>query len=327
MSFSAFAAAIAPNVAGSSTMGGKKSVVTISACSSDSRYTAASSAGASPTRRSSLATGAKPARSSRRRAAEYFAAQPPPASSPAKRVSVATERGYRSISLLSSPRTGCASSGTRRGVAVYRSRATTERVPYEGSSCFSPSRSCFPRLRTPRSSRVRRHAVPPAARISRRPAGVTQRSGETRRRTPRGDAVLRGDVPHRRARASGRKPFHDVLRPFPPRRCGGRNRARRAQLVPGRRCGREPLGRADDRGPHAFPGPATLAAHDPVAAQAHARGGGEGGCQATPVASTNAPVTAPVGDESAWSNWFLFPILGFIAVAAAGFAVRRRRDD
>src|SRR5207247_5813817 len=62
---------------GSSTTGGKKSSVKMSARSSSNRYTAASSAGASPTRRFSASAGTKPASNCSRRAAEYFAAQPP----------------------------------------------------------------------------------------------------------------------------------------------------------------------------------------------------------------------------------------------------------
>ncbi len=76
-SFSAFVAAIAPNVRGSSTRGGKKSTVNTSARSSSRRYTAASSAGSSPTSRSSASAGTSPESSVSRRAAEYFAAQPP----------------------------------------------------------------------------------------------------------------------------------------------------------------------------------------------------------------------------------------------------------
>ena len=76
-SFSAFVAAIAPNVRGSSTSGGKKSTVNTIARSSSRRYTAASSAGSRPTSRSSASAGTSPARSVSSRAAEYFAAQPP----------------------------------------------------------------------------------------------------------------------------------------------------------------------------------------------------------------------------------------------------------
>src|SRR5713226_9792303 len=77
-SLSAFVAAMRPNVAGSSTSGGKKSSVKTSARSSSSLYTAASSAGERPTSRFSASTGTNPFNSSSSRAAEYFAAQPPP---------------------------------------------------------------------------------------------------------------------------------------------------------------------------------------------------------------------------------------------------------
>ena len=76
-SFSAFVAAIVPKSSGSSTIGGKKSIVKTRARSSSSLYTAASSAGSSPTSRYSASAGTKPRSSSSRRAAEYFAAHPP----------------------------------------------------------------------------------------------------------------------------------------------------------------------------------------------------------------------------------------------------------
>ena len=60
-SLSAFVAAIAPNAAGSSTIGGKKSSVNTIACRSSIRYTAASSDGASPTSRSGSVLGRKAA--------------------------------------------------------------------------------------------------------------------------------------------------------------------------------------------------------------------------------------------------------------------------
>ena len=78
-SLQALAAAIAPKSAGSSTRGGKKSVVDTTARSSLTRYTAASSNGARPT---SSASSVPPA-SSRTRpdsgAPPHFAAQPPQA--------------------------------------------------------------------------------------------------------------------------------------------------------------------------------------------------------------------------------------------------------
>src|SRR5436190_2729337 len=75
-SLSAFVAAIRPKSAGSSTSGGKKSTVKMSARSSSSLYTAASSAGESPTRRFSASTGTRPSSSSASLAAEYVEAQP-----------------------------------------------------------------------------------------------------------------------------------------------------------------------------------------------------------------------------------------------------------
>ena len=72
---------------------------------------------------------------------------------------------------------------------------------------------------------------------------------------------------------------------------------------------------APKRWPHAIQSPRKLLRETGTLA------GGE----ATPIARTTTPVAAAVGDEGAWSNWFLLPILGIVAVAAAGFATRRRR--
>jgi hypothetical protein len=56
--------------------------------------------------------------------------------------------------------------------------------------------------------------------------------------------------------------------------------------------------------------------------------GSSAGSEATPIARTTAPVAAAVGNEGAWSNWFLAPILGIVAaVTAAAFAVLSRRTE
>ncbi len=77
----AFAAAISPNVRGSSTSGGKKSTVPMIARSSLTRYTAPSSGGFRPAINSSgaaaEASAPRPASASARRSAPSFAAQPP----------------------------------------------------------------------------------------------------------------------------------------------------------------------------------------------------------------------------------------------------------
>src|SRR3954447_23242699 len=76
-SLHAFAAAIAPKSDGSSTSGGKKSVVETIATSSLSRYTAASSKGAKPISSAGSAVPASSFTSADRGEAPHFAAHPP----------------------------------------------------------------------------------------------------------------------------------------------------------------------------------------------------------------------------------------------------------
>src|SRR5437763_15047479 len=73
----ALAAAIAPESAGSSTSGGKKSVVDTTARSSVNRYTAASSNGASPTSNAASADEDRSRTSPLSGEPPHFAAQPP----------------------------------------------------------------------------------------------------------------------------------------------------------------------------------------------------------------------------------------------------------
>ncbi len=76
-SLHALAAAIAPKSAGSSTSGGKKSVVETRASPGASRYTAASSKGASPTSSAASLPSASWRTSADSGAPPHFAAHPP----------------------------------------------------------------------------------------------------------------------------------------------------------------------------------------------------------------------------------------------------------
>src|SRR4051812_44659845 len=90
-SLHAFAAAIAPKSDGSSTSGGKKSVVETIAKSSLSRYTAASSKGANPMSNAGSADPASPFTSEESGEAPHFAAHPPHEVHSVSRISGARE--------------------------------------------------------------------------------------------------------------------------------------------------------------------------------------------------------------------------------------------
>jgi len=91
-SLNAFAAAISPNVRGSSTSGGKKSSVPMMARSSLTRYAAASSGGSRPAIRSpgasSAASAPSPESASARRSAPSLAAHPPQSVRVVRRIGV-----------------------------------------------------------------------------------------------------------------------------------------------------------------------------------------------------------------------------------------------
>ena len=76
-SLHAFAAAIAPKSLGSSTSGGKKSVVLTKATSSETWYTAASSKGARPTSNAGSSDAGKSLTKSASNVAPHLAAHPP----------------------------------------------------------------------------------------------------------------------------------------------------------------------------------------------------------------------------------------------------------
>ena len=114
-SLQALAAATAPKSAGSSTSGGKKSVVETNAKSSESRRTAASSNGARPTNRPLDASSAAIVRTrSARGEPPHFAAQPPqvvhsvrftvPVDISAPRLGSASPRGSSVVSIVLVPR-------------------------------------------------------------------------------------------------------------------------------------------------------------------------------------------------------------------------------
>ena len=95
-SLQALAAAMAPKSDGSSTSGGKKSVVDTMARSSLTRYTAASSNGASPTSRAGSALAASSRTSLESGAAPHFAAQPPQAVHSVSRLARSASVGHES---------------------------------------------------------------------------------------------------------------------------------------------------------------------------------------------------------------------------------------
>ena len=124
-SLNAFAAAISPNVRGSSTSGGKKSSVPMIARSSLTRYAAASSGGSRPAMRSpgpsSAASAPSPDSASANRSAPSLAAQPPQSVRSVRRIGV----GASSVAIA--PMIGGAANparGRRGAAAACAGRAT-----------------------------------------------------------------------------------------------------------------------------------------------------------------------------------------------------------
>src|SRR4051794_34353049 len=122
-SLHAFAAAMAPKSAGSSTSGGKKSVVETIATSSVTLYTAASSNGAKPTSKdlsTPLSSAANDRTSAANGDAPHFAAHPPHDVHSVSRISVA-------VFVIGEPGYAHAADGHRLPVPIARRRRRLRR--------------------------------------------------------------------------------------------------------------------------------------------------------------------------------------------------------